>query len=236
MEMAVALYTDKKDKIENLSCAVNKIMLHGKYRIKLYSFMTKEAFEKSTGEGGMLFDIAVIWDEENGAELGSTFRKNNRSGVIIYLSRNRDGVWNSLKSMPLAYIVDLKDIKQFAASLLYAALWVKRGRAVFRYKTRDSIYSIPLCDIDYFESSYKVIRIHQRDSAKNIEITAKLDDIENYVPKNMFFRCHQSYFVNMKNIKLVNKASKTVTFNSGSSVFISKSRYTDFVKCFEEYE
>lgn len=229
MEIRIALFSEK-EQAETLDRLMHRVLLSGQYDYRLFHFLTPRAFE--AGLDGMHFDIAVI-SGQPGIPFGILYRQKNRGGVVIYLSENREGVWQALRSMPMAFVTDIRNTRAVASALLDAAAWVNSDSEVFHYTTREGSFAVPYSHIDYFESRYHNVLVHQNDDEPDIRLSAKLDDLSQSLPKRLFARCHQSYCVNMANIRRVDKAEKRVYFGSGAMVFISRSCYGDFIRRFE---
>ena len=70
-------------------------------------------------------------------------------------------------------------------------------------------------------------------TSDKITIRKKISDMEQMLPKGNFVRCHRSYLVNIKYIKVVNK--DTITLESGIKIPISRGKYEEVNEAFINY-
>ena len=97
-------------------------------------------------------------------------------------------------------------------------------------KSRNGIQKIPLADISYLESDKHVIYLHGQNRQWKCYI--KLDDIMERFP-SYFVRCHQSYALNMANLRKLTALS--AEFTDGRSVPVSRARYKTVKECLLHY-
>ena len=97
-------------------------------------------------------------------------------------------------------------------------------------RNRGVTRNVPADDVYYIESSNRKIIVFTKD--EKMECYGKIGEWEN-VLKGSFFRIHKGYLVNMKHVE---KYSRTeVQMKNGSSCLISKYKYQDFVKAYQEF-
>lgn len=180
-------------------------------------------------------DILIMQASLSNFEFANELRKNDRSCIIIYPAKDMDLVLESFESMPMAYILPGGEAsKGLAGALMKAAEYLNNARQEISFETKSRLLHYSLYDIDYFESQYRLVHIVERSGTRET-ITSRLDDVENIVPKS-FFRCHQSFLVNMDNIKSIDKTNKTIYFYSGKSVPSSKKLFTGFLNAYKRYK
>lgn len=85
-------------------------------------------------------------------------------------------------------------------------------------------------DISYVESERRVLTVHSVE--EDIRVNMKLSDLEERLP-DYFVRVHQSYLVNMYQIKLF--SAKGVELLDGRSVPVSRPRYAKAKECFMQF-
>ncbi len=99
---------------------------------------------------------------------------------------------------------------------------------VISFKSR--VFKIKLSEIMYFESDQRTVIVHGRNESWTIY--RRLDEIQEEVP-DYFLRCHQSYLVNMNEIKSIK--SLRVELYNGDTVLISRPKHKESKERFLEY-
>ena len=170
-------------------------------------------------------------------EVMKKVRELDRNCIILYPAQNMDYVLEAFESMPMAYILPHETGKEnsMAAAVLKAVQYIKASRNDLEFETKSKVLSYSIHEIDYFESQYRLVHIVKRNGSVET-ITKKLDDIEKEYKLDYFYRCHQSFLVNMAHIKQIDKTTKTIYLDSGQSVPSSKQLFTGFLEAFRKYK
>ena len=227
MEISVCIYNINNDEAEILQRFIAAVLFHADYRAKILSCSTEAALRKTTIKYPYV-DILFLPASSFGLSFAEELRKTNRTTTIVFLADDDNSVYRAFHSLPIAYLIDLKEKQKLSETVLRAASWVMSGKKTFCHESRTQILQLKYKDIDYFESEYRIVHIHRTDGTYET-ITAKLDEVEAMLPSNNFCRCHKSYLVNLENIASVNKSEKTVLFKSGAKVFSSKAMYPTLI-------
>ncbi len=93
--------------------------------------------------------------------------------------------------------------------------------AVFRIKTRDILY---------FESEKRTVILHGREGSWTIY--RKLDEVQEAVP-DYFLRCHQSYLVNMNEVRSLQPLR--LEMNQGDVIPVSRPKYKETKERFLQF-
>ena len=88
-----------------------------------------------------------------------------------------------------------KKIQQIFQMLDYSSDETDEKIVYFRYRSR--IYTLKQKDIIYISSSLHTVNFHLEDG-KRVQCRGKLSDFEDQLKGGDLFRCHQSFYVNMK--------------------------------------
>lgn len=227
MEISVCIYNINNDEAEMLQRFIAAVLFHADYRAKILSCSTETALRKTTTKYPYV-DMLFLPASSFGLSFAEELRKSNRTTTIVFLADDDNNVYRAFHSLPIAYLIDLKEKRKLSETVLRAASWVMSGKKTFCHESRTQILQLKYKDIDYFESEYRIVHIHRTDGTYET-ITAKLDEVEAMLPSNNFCRCHKSYLVNLENIASVNKSEKTVLFKSGAKVFSSKAKYPTLI-------
>lgn len=228
MELSVYIFHPDGEQAKKIQKFAALVFFNADYRASVYAGTddTKILDLITRHSSGM--DILILPVSPRGYELGKALRERNRSTALIYVFGGMEEVLDAFQSLPIAYITGQSDEQTFSAALLRAALWARRGKNKFYHESRTDLIQCSYSDIDYFESNYRVVNIHLKDSTVKT-VTAKLDDIQTILPGELFCRCHQSYIVNLSHIERVDKSAKTIHFLSGAFTYASRALFADLL-------
>jgi two-component system response regulator AgrA len=101
----------------------------------------------------------------------------------------------------------------------------------YQVKIGRKFHYIPFDEIVFFESDTSIrgggkIILHTKNST--IEFYGTLSDIGE--SHSDFFRCHQSYIINLKNVTSINSAKKEAIMSNGEIVFIATRKRKELIK------
>lgn len=165
----------------------------------------------------------------NGIDAATQLRTMNIPSLIIYVSSYEQYLKRLFYTEPFRYLQKPIDKDIFNDFFLAAYKRIREKAEYFTYNYNKSLTKIPLNDISYFESQYRVIHIHTiYDISSNKELDAKfygkINDIEKQLLSSNyhFIRIHQSFLVNFDYIRSINFTSVTMT--DGTVLQISEER------------
>ncbi len=193
----------------------------------------------ATGEemlaAGKRFDIVFLdiqMDGMDGIEVARTLRAKQDEIVLIFVTGNREYVFEALDLYAFHYLLKPVDEGKFREVLVRAAGEVakkKEKRGLFIKKRN---LTLDQADILYIESRAKKVEIHTARSKGIIEIYATMEELEDQLGED-FYRCHRAYLVNMAHITEYDSDSITIT--NGDKIYLTKKKYGDFVKAYMWY-
>lgn len=226
-----------KDRIEKV-VRVYYHKLGGSPDIKAYS--KKEDAIKWLQRYGSYADILFFdcSEQEVAINMARTMRDNNLRASWVYVGGDVEGLYDSLLWRPSAKIDNISDMKQIVCTIKklddYHRALKRKYDFIFKYE--GEYIHIPYQNITYFDSDKKKVTLHLRDKSRTYCFTAKLEDIQKKLPNN-FLRCHQSYLVNLEEVRRVDLEEKVFILNNDDDVLISrrqfkavKERYKQFVE------
>lgn len=184
---------------------------------------------------GKRFDIVFLdiqMDGMDGIETAKRLRKRQDDIVLIFVTGNREYVFDALDLYAFHYLLKPVDEDKFREVLERAAGEVakkKEKRGLF-IKRRN--LTLDQADILYIESRAKKVEIHTAGSKDIIEIYATMEELEGQLGED-FYRCHRAYIVNMTHITEYDNDSITIT--NGDKIYLTKKKYGDFVKAYMWY-
>lgn len=152
---------------------------------------------------GSKYDIIFLDIEMkylNGLETAKRIREVDTTTLLIYITSHTKYAVEAYSVRPFQFIVKPFDMKLVEEYFQSAIKELETNPRYFRYLWKKKSYKIAVNDIVYFESQGRKILINTIDNVYTYN--AKLNNIEIELTKSglEFWRIHQSYLVNRKNI------------------------------------
>jgi len=176
----------------------------------------------------------------NGIELAVKIRRIDKSATIVFVTSHSELAPLVFKHKVEAMDYIVKDsppleIERDVISCITLAyqrfLDGKHSKdRFFTLKTGDQIYNILYDDILYFESSVSMrnkVLLHTINSI--IEFRGYINDVSDL--ELPFFRCHQSFLININKIQNVDKTNREVHMINGEAIPIAIRKMTSLLKC-----
>ncbi len=200
---------------------------------QLSAFMTGEQvlFHMQPG----LYDIAIFdveLDKADGIEIAKKLRQIDKNVVILFASVHSKNVFSSFAAEPLSFLAKPLKKAEFASYIRKAvqkADKIQKDR--YTVSLNNSVFAVPVRDILYFESIGRTIRLKAEHT--DFVFYDKLSALEEDPRLRSFFRCHQSYLVNMDHCFEVTE--KDIRLSDGERIPVSRSKNRGFKEAFVRY-
>lgn len=173
-----------------------------------------------------IFDIIFLnvkIGKEDGIAIAEQIQKKYFSVPVIFVSDSIDFIQDIFQADPAYFLVKPFVKEKVREALEIAVNVLEKKGGILRLGSR----LVSCRDITYIESEKRMLFIHKSDEI--IKVYMKMSDLEKQMP-GAFLRCHQSYMVNMKNIKSFSKHGLLLT--SGEKIPVSRSRYQEAKRIF----
>ncbi|MGX7417495.1 LytR/AlgR family response regulator transcription factor [Carnobacterium gallinarum] len=179
-----------------------------------------------TNEVGCYFlDIDLGEDVMSGLDLATEIRKIDPRGFIIFLTGDAHKFHHTFKYKIEALDYILKNDNETIEDRLLESLLAITDRNTTKYTHKESFifslnqsqFVIPFDEIIFFEVSSKAHRIVIHSYNRKIEFYSSLKEIQQQLDEKQtnFYRCHQSYLINLKNIKQFDASERIVHMTNG---------------------
>lgn len=149
-----------------------------------------------------LLFLDIMLPDYTGIEIGHFLRNDceNMDLQIVFISANPEYALDLFKIRPMDFLIKPFTEKELVGILDdYFKIHIPQMK-YFVLKSRSGKQKIFFKDIMYLASSGRCVDIYLRKN-QTVTIYSKLKDVEKELPKDVFWRIHQSYIVNQYYIR-----------------------------------
>ncbi len=168
------------------------------------------------------FDIVfldIFMKHSHGVEVAKKIRKYDTNVIIIFTTTSSDFAVSGYDVDAKGYLLKPLDIEKTEKLLAKIEDSLKEvGDKTLTISTKTKQIKLFFDEVKYLESDNSSIYIYTK-NGESIRIYKKLNDVEDYFPKNCFLRCHQSFIVNLNYVK---KASNEFILKTGEVIPIRR--------------
>ena len=219
----------RKKVSQNFTDSLRRYRLYG----KVYSVQDLPRLSKSVLSGKYQFDIICI-DTSEKVWAHRFMECNAQNTEYILLDTPAEEVSGYMRYKPVAWIQSCDSGEKEIFEALQAGLHHLRGKREERFclHTKTKSVRIPYRQILYLESRLHQVIVHTVRSQDICAFAAVLDDVEKALPTEIFFRCHQSFLVNIDSIYQLDRTNRSLILSNGETLGISKRYYKDINRIF----
>ena len=225
--MNIAVVDDEKVILEQISGLVRKQMPD--CCLDIYA-TGEEVLEAKKHLDIVFLDIQM--DGMNGIETARRLRERQDDIVLIFVTGNREYVFDALDLYAFHYLLKPVDENKFREVLERAVGEVSKRRAKRELFIKKKNLTLNHSDILYIKSRAKKVAIHTAGAKGVIEIYATMEELAGQLGED-FYRSHRAYLVNMAHITEYDNDS--ITISNGDKVWLTKKKYGEFVKAYMWY-
>lgn len=177
----------------------------------------------------LMLDIDL--GDDNGIEIAELIKQKYPHIKIIFFTGHIDYVRDIFEAEPCFFIVKPMSEERIIQAIDKAISLIQVERQFcISIISRGEIRNLQLSRIRFVENRNRTLII--REQNLDCEVHMKLADLQKQLPDN-FFRCHQSYIVNLSHIRELTLLGAELY--SGEIIPVSRSRYADTKKAFLHY-
>lgn len=229
----IAVCDDDDMMRENLCSLCNEILTNDDIEYRLASFESASALEKKLDAEGCPFDLLILdiqMEGMTGMELARSLRERGNRVSIIFVTACDDYLCEGYGVQPIHFL--LKPVHREAlASAIHTDLKLNYIPKTAVVRIGNKLVHLSLPDIRYVESSNHSIMIHQ--STGNSTYYLSLSDLEKQLPLGRFARCHNSYLVNLDEVREIGRTE--LALQSGETLPVGRTYYKAFQSAFVRY-
>lgn len=217
---------DDEDRIrEEIRRMIERRILIEEYDMKIEASCSSPTeliahLENSAQRRNLFFlDVELNCGEYDGFLLGKKIRSIDPNGTIVYITSYKDLAYKTFQYHVEAFDYIVKgDEKQLQSSLTKCLASVierlknenRDAGQFYTLRTGDVNRHVPLCDINFFETSAKPHFIVLHGERQRIEFLGSLQEIETELA-DRFIRIHRSYLIAVDKIDSVDLKHNQVT-------------------------
>lgn len=179
----------------------------------------------------ILYDISFVDIEMldmDGFETIEKARIYNPDGVYIILTTHTEMSRRGYLVNAFRYIDKINLVDEMIEAMQSAELILGRNNKIEVNILDVGIRKIVLKDIVYIETEKHHILIHTKE--KDIRCHNTMKEMESILDQKWFFRCHNSYIVNLDEIARIDK--RIIYLKNGSNIDIAQRKAPDFNKAY----
>lgn len=225
----VALCEDENIVSEEQELICREILNKLNIQYSISIFNNSNDFLKAFLEGAKfnLVLLDIIMDGINGMELAKKVREKDNNVSIAFITSSPDYVFQGYDVNALHYL--MKPVNGLAIGKLIASDYKKRTENdYFVFESSAGTYQADLKDVIYLETKGRKVFVKLK--SDEIYYVGKIAELLNLLPDNRFFRCHQSFAINISNIRELTRYTAIAV--DGTKIPISRSFTKDVQRVF----
>ncbi len=229
----IAVCDDDDIMRENLCSLCSDILTDDSIEYRIEPFRSACELEKRLDIENCPFDLLILdiqMDGMTGMELARSLREKGNRVSIIFVTACENYLGEGYGVQPIHFL--LKPVKREAlASAIHTDLKLNYIPKTVIVHIGNKLVHLVLSDVQYIESYNHSIVIHQ--STGNSTYYFSLSDFEKQLPMGQFARCHNSYLVNLEEVREIGRTE--LSLQSGESLPIGRAYYKTFQNAFVRY-
>ncbi len=197
----------------------------------LKDFESKRVFdEKGADFDLLLFDVEM--DGKNGIETAKEVRKYDKDVIIMFITNMAQYAIHGYDVEAIDYVLKPITYDDFALKMNKAMRYIKQHekQQMVLNTTDDGKVPVLISDIYYIEVVSHYLHFHTKHGV--LESRGVMKEIEKQLGSLNFFRCNQSYLVNLAYVKSIRSNEVSV---GGDTLSISRNRKNSFMEAFAKY-
>lgn len=188
-------------------------------KLIISEFTSGEEFLKEFSP--MKFDVIILdieMNELSGLKVAEKIRRVDNSVIIAFMTSHQEFALNGYEVKAFRYLLKGQPEPMYIKQLSSIFDEYHQTHLTFSIRMQNTVFSISVIDIFYFEIFNRTVILHARD--KEYKFTGKLSDIENDERLVNFVKPHKSYYVNLAHIDNIEATS--LIMKNGDGIPLSR--------------
>ena len=228
----VALCDDEQSFLEAFVPQVRSALTQLSFACDILCYGSAEALLKDIrgGRKPSILLLDVMMGGLDGMTLARELRKNAAEIPVIFVSSNRDCALYGYELEALRFLAKPVEAERLREALNAAIR--KRQAQTLAVQTAQGLSRLEVRQIRYAEMLRRGVQFYLRDGTV-LPTRLKISDIEQELPQQRFFRCHQGYIINLDAISTILRADAVL--ENGQHIPVSRYRLADLRERFLTY-
>lgn len=187
----------------------------------------------SPGKYDLIF-FDIYMNGMHGVKAATKIRQSDENVTLAFTTSSTDHALESYRLNAVKYLekpINLKDVRETLELTLSKRTVIPRIPILTKGKTQ----YIPIDTILYLEKNNHAVILHSLSGSIRASQTVKLSDIESMLPRPPFFRCHNSFIVNLSYVKDLDKDLRVFTMQNEGKVYIRRQDVNRASQAYEDY-
>lgn len=223
----VAIFDRNIDEIQTIENYLSAFLFK-ECEYMIYAFDNEDALINFVDNSNIKLNLICL-DADSKSNLGFSaaeyIRKIDVKANIIFITDDINGLAQGYKFNAFDYILKPITKAKIIESIKRLFFYIDNSNSYFYIKIGGTIERFNEDTILYFTSSARKVTLFTDDN--NVDFYAKMDEVFDQLDKNIFFRVHQSYIVNIRHIV---KVSKNQVFMDNEEIIPISKKYCDTLK------
>lgn len=196
-------------------------------------FASADALDAEMREAPDTFDLLLLdiqMEGMNGIEYAQKLRQEGNRVSIIFITNCADYALDGYQVQPVNFL--LKPVtRPTLEQALRTDMELNHKPKNMLFRTGGKSISVAVSDIRYIESMNHNIIVHTVDGERIFAVS--LSETERSAPVGAFFRCHNSFLVNMDYVEEIGRTE--IRLRDGSRLPVGRRFYQSFQSAFVRY-
>ncbi|MDO0825314.1 LytR/AlgR family response regulator transcription factor [Desulfosporosinus nitroreducens] len=206
---------------------------YGALEVEIEVFLSAKDFLEKFEKHPLEFQI-IFMDIEmpglNGIEASKRIREINQSIPIIFLTSHTERAMEGYEVNAFRFL-EKPLRKEKLVKVLQDFAKLRLVNSKIELQDGERILLVNWTEIQFVESENVYINVYLEDT--RYLIRKKLSDMEEQMPKQMFYKAHRSYLINLGFVKFFN--GKKITMKNGNEIPLSRGKRTEFKTAMMNY-
>lgn len=227
--MRIAICDDLRQERQKLIDALNFVVRN----ISVSEFEDgNELLQSHEREPFDVIFLDILMPKISGIDTAAVLRKTDTKTPVVFVSASEEFGVQSYRVIAFDYLLKPIDKAQLKTCMKRLLEQREKTRHFLTVTYSGTETKILLANIQFLESNLRKVSITLSEN-REIEITGKLTDFEEYLLKRGFCRCHKSFLVNIEHIDRIEDNMFYLT--GGQAVKISRTYLHDAKKAYFDY-